>query len=304
MTSEKGELFDQWGQVEIHLADNLEFLSSVPDQSFELVYIDPPFNTGRTQSRRRLKTERVVTGGDRTGFGGHRYRTQVLGELGFADTFDDYLAFLAPRLEEARRVLTDTGSLFLHLDPRESHYAKVLADQIFGRTCFQNEIVWSYDYGARSRKRWSSKHDVILWYSRDSRHYTYRFDEIDRIPYMAPGLVGAEKAARGKTPTDVWWNTIVSPTGRERTGYPTQKPLNILTRIVRVHSNPGERVLDFFAGSGTTGEAAARAGRSAVLVDSSPEAVDVMQRRLAFCSPSVVRESAAGRLAAGLHRPA
>ena len=288
----------EWGQVDIHLADNLEFLGSVPDQCFELVYIDPPFNTGRTQSRQRLKTERVQSGGDRTGFGGHRYRTTVLGELGFGDTHDDYLAFLAPRLEEARRVLTDTGSFFLHLDPRESHYAKVLADQIFGRACFQNEIIWSYDYGARSRKRWSSKHDVILWYSRDPRHFTYRFDDIDRIPYMAPGLVGAEKAARGKTPTDVWWNTIVSPTGHERTGYPTQKPLNILTRIVHVHSNPGERVLDFFAGSGTTGEAAARAGRSAVLVDSNPDAIDVMAKRLAFCSPCVMGESAAEKPAA------
>lgn len=267
--------------VEIHLAENLEFLRRTEADSFELIYIDPPFNTGRHQRRRRLRTERVEEGGDRTGFGGRRYRTTVLSELSFDDRHDDYLAFLMPRLEEARRVLGETGSLFVHLDPRESHYVKVALDQLFGRECFQNEIVWSYDYGARSRRRWSSKHDVILWYVKNPAQFTYRYEDIDRIPYMAPSLVGAEKARRGKTPTDVWWNTIVSPTGRERTGYPTQKPLAILTRIVQVHSNPGDRVLDFFAGSGTTGEAAARAGRRAVLVDSSTEAVAVMERRLA-----------------------
>ena len=279
--------------VEIHQAENLEFLRGTPDGAFELVYVDPPFNTGRAQARKRLRTERVPpdggAGGDRTGFGGHRYRTTVLGELAFDDRFDDYLAFLAPRLVELRRVLTPAGSLFLHLDPRECHYVKVYLDGLFGRDCFQNEIVWSYDYGARSRRRWSAKHDVILWYSRDPRRVTYRYEDVDRIPYMAPSLVGAEKAARGKTPTDVWWNTIVSPTGKERTGYPTQKPLAILRRIVAVHSNPGERVLDAFAGSGTTGEAAAREGRHAVLVDSSPEAVDVMERRLAPYDPLVIR---------------
>jgi site-specific DNA-methyltransferase (adenine-specific) len=194
---------------------------------------------------------------------------------------------------EARRLLTEAGSLFVHLDPRESHYVKVFLDELFGRASFQNEIVWSYDYGARSRKRWSPKHDVILWYARDPRRATFEYEAIDRIPYMAPALVGAEKAARGKTPTDVWWNTIVSPTGRERTGYPTQKPLTILERIVAVHSRPGERVLDCFAGSGTTGEAAARLGRSCVLVDENPEAVEVMRERLARFEPVVSLPSSA-----------
>jgi site-specific DNA-methyltransferase (adenine-specific) len=277
--------------VEIHQAENLAWLREVPDASFELVYADPPFNTGRRQARRRLRTERVEEGGDRTGFGGARYATTVLGEQAFDDHHDDYLGFLRPRLAELRRVLTPTGSLFLHLDPRESHYAKVLLDQLFGRDCFQNELVWAYDYGARSRRRWSAKHDVILWYTRDPKRYTYRYEDIDRIPYMAPKLVGPEKAARGKTPTDVWWQTIVSPTGKERTGYPTQKPLAILERIVRVHSNPGERVLDPFAGSGTTGEAAARAGRRAVLVDSSADAVAVMRARLAAWLPREAGET-------------
>lgn len=270
--------------VEIWLGDNLEVMRHLADGGFELIYIDPPFNTGREQARPRLKTVRDDEG-DRTGFKGRRYRTERLGQESFADDFDDYAAFLRPRIEEARRLLSPQGSFFLHLDYREVHYGKVLCDGIFGRDSFMNEIIWAYDYGARSRRKWPAKHDNILWYAKDPRRYTFRYEDMDRIPYMAPGLVTAEKAARGKTPTDVWWHTIVSPTGKEKTGYPTQKPLGILSRIIRIHSNPGDRVLDFFAGSGTTGEAAVRNGRHAVLIDSSPRAVEVMARRLAFAKP-------------------
>jgi site-specific DNA-methyltransferase (adenine-specific) len=244
------------------------------------VYIDPPFNSGREQRQVRVKS-RADPEGTHIGFHGRRYARVTVGSIAFADVFDDYLAFLEPRLREARRLLTPTGSFFLHLDYREVHYAKVLCDQIFGRSSFINAIVWAYDYGARTRKRWSPKHDNLLWYARNPRRYTYDFDAIDRIPYMAPTLVGPEKAARGKTPTDTWWNTIVSPNGRERTGYPTQKPIAVLDRIVRVHSKPGDRLLDFFAGSGTFGEAAARNGRDVVLIDRNPEAIAVMRRRLA-----------------------
>ncbi len=187
---------------------------------------------------------------------------------------------MEPRLEEAKRLLKPTGSLFLHLDYREVHYAKVMLDQLFGRDCFMNEIIWAYDYGARSTKRWSCKHDTILWYVMDPENYTFRYEDIDRIPYMAPGLVGPEKAEIGKTPTDTWWNTIVSPTGKEKTGYPTQKPLAIINRIVKVHSNPGDKLLDLFAGSGTLGEAAALWNRNAVLIDSSPAAIETMRSRL------------------------
>ena len=267
----------------VHLSDNLPVLQATPSESVDLIYADPPFNTGKTQSRTRLRTERVSEGeaGDRTGFGGRRYRTVRLGSMGYLDQFDDYLAFLEPRLVEARRVLRPDGSLFLHLDYHEVHYAKVLLDGIFGRDSFLNEIIWAYDYGARSKTRWPAKHDNILWYAKDPERYQFHLDECDRIPYMAPGLVGPEKAARGKTPTDTWWHTIVSPNGKEKTGYPTQKPLGILERIVKVHSRPGDLLMDFFAGSGSFGEAAARNGRDCILVDSSPEAVDVMLRRLA-----------------------
>lgn len=278
---------DDAPRVEIHRAESLAFLRAQPAAGWELAYIDPPFNTGRRQSLRRMKAVRDEDGGDRVGFGGARYRTERSEERAYDDRFDDYLGFLGPRLAELRRVLTPTGSLFVHVDPRESHYVKVFLDELFGRSCFRNEIVWAYDYGARSRKKWSAKHDVILWYTRDPGTYTYRYEDIDRVPYMAPKLVGAEKARRGKTPTDVWWQTIVSPTGKERTGYPTQKPLKILERIVRVHSAPGDRVLDVFAGSGTTGEAAALHGRHATLVDSSEEAVAVMSARLARFAPRI-----------------
>ncbi len=266
---------------QIVYGENLAVLRGIAPESVDLIYIDPPFNTGKRQVRPRLKTIRDQAG-DRTGFGGVRYRTEKSTEslAGYRDQFDDFLGFLHPRMVEARRVLKPTGSLFFHIDPREVHYCKVMLDEVFGRECFQNEIIWAYDYGARATKRWPAKHDNILWYTRDPDHYTFDLNQTDRIPYMAPGLVGAEKAARGKTPTDVWWHTIVSPTGKEKTGYATQKPLGILERIVRVHSRPGDLILDFFAGSGTTGVAAAKNGREFLLVDESAEAITVMEKRL------------------------
>jgi len=269
---------------DIYLGDNLSVLRDFPDGSFELIYIDPPFNTGKMQARTQIQTIRDPQG-DRTGYQGQRYRTVKVGLRAFADTFDDFLSFMEPRLEEACRLLAPSGSFFLHLDYREVHYCKVLLDGLLGRDSFMNEIIWAYDYGARSKKKWPAKHDNILWYAKNPQSYTFRFDDTDRIPYMAPGLVTREKAARGKTPTDVWWHTIVPTNGRERTGYPTQKPLGIVSRIIRVHSNPNDRVLDFFAGSGTTGEAALQNGRSVVLVDSNPEAVKAMAKRLSFAKP-------------------
>ena len=269
---------------QIVLGDNLDFLASVADNTYHLIYIDPPFNTGRPQNLARLRTA-ADPDGDRIGFGGRAYRTATGAARSYDDRFEDYMGFLEPRLREARRVLREDGSFFLHIDYREAHYAKVSLDSIFGRDCFMNEIIWAYDYGGRPKNRWPAKHDSIFWYAADPDRYTFNFGEMDRIPYMAPGLVTVEKARRGKTPTDVWWHTIVPTNGAERTGYPTQKPLGVVNRIIKVHSRPGERVLDFFAGSGTTGEAAARHGRMFTLVDDNPEAAQVMAERLAFCSP-------------------
>jgi site-specific DNA-methyltransferase (adenine-specific) len=267
------------GESTILHADNAEVLPRLPEGFFQLVYADPPFNTGKRQTRRTLATVADETG-DRAGFGGRRYRTRLLNESSYRDTFDDYLAFLDARLRELRRVLADSGTLYLHLDYREAHYAKILCDELFGRDCFLNEIIWAYDYGARAKRRWPAKHDTILVYVKDAERYYFDSEAVDREPYMAPGLVTAEKAARGKLPTDVWWHTIVSPTGKEKTGYPTQKPLGVLRRIVQASSRPGDWCLDPFAGSGTLGAAAAELGRRHVLVDSHAEAVQVMERRL------------------------
>lgn len=286
MRTDHGET--EFGEVAIHLGDNLPILQGMPEASVDLIYIDPPFNTGGRQEHTRVRAVRDDAA-DRAGYRGARYRTERLSSIAFDDGFDDYLGFLAPRLEQARRVLSDEGALFVHIDYREVHYVKVLLDRIFGRRCFLNEIIWAYDFGARSKRRWSPKHDSILWYAVNPNRCTFNFEAMDRIPYMAPGLAGAEKAARGKTPTDVWWHTIVPTTGGERTGYPTQKPLGVLNRIVQVHSRPGDRVLDFFAGSGTTGEAAARAGRACTLIDNNPTAVAIMEERLAFARPQVFR---------------
>ena len=279
----------------VHLADGVEVARSLEAGSVDLVYLDPPFNTGRRQTRERLRTRRAAAGGgDRTGFGGRRYATQRLGSRSFGDAFGDgYLDFLEPFLDEAHRLLAPEGSLYLHLDYREAHYAKVLLDLIFGRANFLNEIVWAYDYGARPKRRWPAKHDNILFYAKDAARNRFHAEDIERIPYMAPGLAGPEKAARGKLPTDTWWHTIVSPTGREKTGYPTQKPLGVLERIVRASSPRGGLVADFTAGSGTAGEAALRHGRRFVLADASPSAFEVMRARFA-ASPGVEFRSGDG----------
>jgi site-specific DNA-methyltransferase (adenine-specific) len=264
---------------QIVLGDNLEVMPSFPDGAFRMIYLDPPFNTGRERTARRLRTV-AASDGDRTGFGGRRYRSELLESSSYRDRFDDYLGFLEPRLREARRLLDPEGTLYLHLDYREAHYAKLLCDEIFGRNCFLNELVWAYDYGAKPRRRWPAKHDTILVYVRDPDGYWFDANEVAREPYMAPGLVTPEKAARGKLPTDVWWHTIVPTSGRERTGYPTQKPEGLLRRMVLASSRPGDLVADFFAGSGTLGAVAAATGRRYVLVDTNPEAVAIMERRL------------------------
>ena len=262
------------------LADNLAALVELPDDSVDLIYVDPPFNTGQTRVLQQIKATQDEAG-DRNGFQGRRYRTLRLGESRYVDIHDDYLAFIEPRIVEFRRVLRAHGSLYFHIDYREAHYCKILLDIVFGRACFLNEIIWAYDYGGRTTRRWPAKHDTILVYVKDPNQYYFDADAVERIPYMAPGLVGPEKAARGKLPTDTWWHTIVPPGGKERTGYPTQKPLGILRRIVQASSPPDGLVADFFAGSGTTGAACLELGRRFVLVDDNPEALAAMQRRFA-----------------------
>ncbi|HXX68840.1 MAG TPA: site-specific DNA-methyltransferase [Polyangiaceae bacterium] len=288
----------------IILGDNADVIPTLPEQFARLIYIDPPFNTGKVQRRDRMRVTAIEGQGGRAGFGGRRYHVDKVRSGSYDDAFEDFESFLMPRIAAAMRCLTPDGSLFVHLDCREVHYVKVALDGLFGRDRFMNEIIWAYDYGGRPRNRWPSKHDTILWYAQNPEDYVFNYDEMDRIPYMAPGLVTPEKAERGKTPTDVWWHTIVPTSGREKTGYPTQKPLGVLNRIIKVHSRPADVVLDFFAGSGTTGEAAARHGRGFVLIDDNPEAVEVAASRLAEFDPQcegfllrhrpIVRTSAPG----------
>ena len=262
----------------IIFGDNLSILKNLPSESVDLIYIDPPFNTGKIQQRTQIKTVRSDTG-DRVGFQGQRYETIKIGAKSYSDLFDDYLDVLEPRLQEAYRVLTPNGSLYFHIDYREVHYCKILLDKIFGRTSFLNEIIWAYDYGARSKTKWPTKHDNILVYAKDPKDYIFNYDEMERIPYMSPGLVGPEKTARGKTLTDTWWHTIVPTNGKEKTGSPTQKPLGILKRIVQVSSPHNGLVMDFFAGSGTTGVACLELGRRFILIDDNPTALNVMAKR-------------------------
>ena len=263
----------------LYFGDNLTVLKQIPDSSIQLVYIDPPFNTGREQQRSKVTTKRNNQG-NRIGFKGERYETVKSTVLSYDDQFANYWEFLEPRIEEAFRVLANSGTLYLHLDYREAHYAKVLLDALFGPECFLNEIIWAYDYGGKSKSRWPAKHDTILVYVKDPKNYYFNSEEVDREPYMAPGLVTPEKIERGKLPTDVWWHTIVSPTGKEKTGYPTQKPVGILRRIIQASSKQGDVVLDFFAGSGTTGFVANELGRKFILVDQNPESIEVIKMRI------------------------
>lgn len=264
----------------IYCGDNLPILRRIADESVDLIYIDPPFNTGKQQKRTQIKTTRSAKG-DRQGFKGNTYKTIQVGTKEYKDIFDNYHDFLIPRLEEAFRILKPTATFYFHIDYREVHYCKILLDQIFGRKCFLNEIIWAYDYGGKAKNKWPPKHDNILVYVKDPKRYVFNVTEIDRIPYMAPNLVGPEKAAKGKLPTDTWWHTIVPTTGTEKTGYPTQKPIGILDRIIRASSNPGDTVLDFFAGSGTTGASCIKLNRRFILIDKSLQAMEVMSKRFA-----------------------
>ena len=271
-----------YGSNAVIEGDNLQVLESMPEDSIQLIYIDPPFNTGKSQSRNTTKA--VLDKNSNAGFGGKGYKRIIENVLAYNDSFSDYWEFLFPRLIEAKRILADTGTIYLHLDYREAHYAKVLMDGLFGKENFLNEIIWAYDYGGKSKSKWPSKHDTILVYVKNIDSYYFDSESVDREPYMAPGLVTEEKAVKGKLPTDVWWHTIVSPTGKEKSGYPTQKPLGILRRIIQASSKPGDTVLDFFAGSGTTGVAANQLERNFILIDQNPEAIEVIKKRLAEIS--------------------
>lgn len=247
--------------------DNLEVLTALSDEQIDLIYIDPPFNTGKQQKMMRVQT---LKDGEK----------QVTGEEKYWDVHENYHEWLRVRLVEMHRVLKKTGSIYVHLDWREVHNVRFLMDEIFGKNCYLNEIIWAYDYGARQKRKWPTKHDNILVYVKDEKKYYFNTEEVDRIPYMSPSLVGPIKTALGKLPTDVWWHTIVPTNGKERTGYPNQKPAGILRRIVAASCPPDGIVADFFAGSGTTGIVAKELDRKYLLVDNNSTAIRISKERL------------------------
>ncbi len=243
-------------------AEALDAMRNMADGSFDMVYSDPPFGTGQ---------ERVML---------RKREGKVISKISYNDRYEDYLAFLRPHLEEMHRVLKATGTLYLHLDCRWSHYAKVMLDEVFGPECFLNEVIWAYDYGGRGKRCWPQKHDNVLVYVKTPGEHVFEWDAIDRIPYMAPGLQkDPARAASGKVPTDVWWMSIVGTQSKERNGYPTQKPVKLIERAILASCPQGGTVLDPFAGSGTTGQAALNLSRPFTLVDLSPWAIEVMQER-------------------------
>jgi site-specific DNA-methyltransferase (adenine-specific) len=270
----------------IIFGDCLDALKTIESESVSATYIDPPFNTHKTQKRNRIKAISAEDG--RNGFGGKKYKIENIASSSYNDSFDNFEEFLMPRIKESIRTLTPDGSIFIHLDHRESHYIKVAMDKLLGRDHFINEIIWLFDYGARSKKKWSNKHNTILWYAKDPKNYIFNYSEIDRIPYMAPGLVGKVKAARGKTVTAEWFITIVPTNSKEKCNYPTQKPQKLLERIVKMHSRPGNLIMDFFAGSGTTGMAAGNLGREFIMIDNNKPAIDIMETRLEKFAPKII----------------
>lgn len=234
--------------IEVHLGDILDLGENLP--TVDMIYIDPPFYT-----QREFKN--------------------------FSDRWtdlDEYLDELLRRVEVGWKLLKPGGNLLVHLDWRVVHHVRIRLDSIPGDAGeFQNEIIWKYNSGGASKARLARKHDTILWYTKSGADYTFN---VVREPYPYE-YSGKGFHPEGKMLSDVWTDIpIISTTGLERVGYATQKPLKLLERIIHIFSNPGDLVLDFYAGSGTTGVAAQGLGRSAILIDKNPEAVAKAEIRL------------------------
>lgn len=258
-------------QGRIIRADNLTFMARLPGQCCDLIYVDPPFCTGKERTR---------------GDGRHKFADHWPGGL------KAYLDFLQPRLEQMHRILKPAGSLYVHLDWRAVHYVKVLLDDIFGEGQFLNEIIWSYRTGGLSKRWFARKHDTILLYARQAGKHKFKvlragafrtdgmnFDEQGR-PYKQTRAGRLYFHPDGPALTDVWEIPFLSTVSLERTGYPTQKPEALLERIIEASSEPGDLVADFFCGSGTTAAVAKRLGRRWLTCDISPEAVRMARKRV------------------------
>ena len=265
------------------LGENLASMSALLGEyegRIDLIYADPPFFTNRRF------TARVGRGED-----SRRPQNWKLAE-GYPDHWEDldaYLDMLYPRLHLMHRLLSPTGSLYLHLDWHANAYARLLLDEIFGPDRLLNEIAWVYHGPSPIRSAFNRKHDIILAYTR-SKDYTFNADDV-RQPYdqnTVKTFASSRKAGfgkipdleRGKVPEDWWYFPVVARLHQERTGYPTQKPEALLERIIRASSNPGDWVADFFCGSGTTPQVAARLGRRFIAADVSVRAIQTARSRL------------------------
>lgn len=269
--------------ADVYCAENRTLLARLADAwagRFQLIYLDPPFGTGKVYAARiggeRCRPARAVDA----------YRDDL--------AFDAYLRWLGDRLALMRDLLHETGTLYVHLDWHAVHYVKVALDRLFGRQRFLNELIWCYHGPSPIRSAFKRKHDTILVYTR-SADYFFDADAV-RVPYdptTVKTFASSPKAgfgktpdlARGKVPEDWWYFPVVARVHTERVGYETQKPTALLDRIIKASSRPGDLVGDFFAGSGTTGVVAARLGRNVALVDRNPVAVEKTLLRLADLSP-------------------
>ena len=242
---------------QLYYNDNLDVLESFSDNSIDLVYADPPFNTGKDWGAFNDKWEKGLAG---------------------------YLDFIRPRIEEIHRILKDTGSFYLHCDPTASHYLKVLCDQIFGITNFQNEIVWGYRTGGNSKKRFPKKHDVLLFYTKSP---DYQHTPLKERIYYRSSFLASDIDEKGRHYADTYIRDVWDDIGillnihKERIGYPTQKPIALLERVINASSNKNDVVLDPFCGSGTTLDAAHKLGRNWIGIDEGEQAIETTTFRLA-----------------------
>ena len=317
----------------LYLGDNLAVLRThVADASVDLVYLDPPFNsnkayasaprraggpkilgfddTWRWDARAQGAFDEIVADGARPALG---TLLRALREVIGGGDLLAYLTMMAGRLVELHRVLSPSGSLYLHCDPTASHYLKVVLDVVFGAGSFQNEVVWRYRRWPARARRFQRMHDVLLYYSKSDRgehtfETLYGYEKLAESTQKTFGTkkqladfssghrkpsTTAEETA-GPPLSDVWEIGVIAPIGRERTGWPTQKPEALLERVVRASSKPGDLVLDPFCGSGTSLVVAHRLGRRFVGIDAAPLAIDTARRRLAAAevSADVVRPGA------------
>jgi site-specific DNA-methyltransferase (adenine-specific) len=286
----------------LYTNDNLFILSGLNSNLVDLIYLDPPFNSKRIYSApigskaagssfKDMWTWEDVNEEYLNALAeNYPALAEFIASIGaiHSEAMKAYLTYMARRIIEMYRILKDTGSLYLHCDPTASHYLKVVLDEIFGKNNFRNEITWCYGSGGASKSHFSRKHDTIFWYSK-SQKIIFNIDDV-REPYSSPEKSATPKKVGdkeyikmnplGRIPFDWWQIPILTNSAKERTGYPTQKPLALLHRIIKASSNEGDIVMDPFCGCATTCVAAQQLGRKWIGIDIAEQCADVLVDRL------------------------